>query len=49
MAMVVTQFERGGNVSQRLYLLPLNTAGAVPTEVRPTNSQDRLTSPAFRK
>jgi hypothetical protein len=49
MAMVVTQFERGGNVSQRLYLLPLNTAGAVPTEVRPTSSQDRLTSPAFRK
>jgi Tol biopolymer transport system component len=49
MAMVVTQFERGGSVSQRLYLLPLNTAGAVPTEVRPTNSQDRLTSPAFRK
>ncbi|HLB37919.1 MAG TPA: hypothetical protein VJL31_15205 [Gemmatimonadales bacterium] len=49
MAMVVTQFERGGNVSQKLYLMPLNTAGAVPTEVRPASSQDRLTSPAFRK
>ena len=49
MALVVTQFGRGGNVSQKLYLLPLNAAGAVPTEVPPAASQDRLTSPAFRK
>lgn len=49
MALVVTQFERGGNVSQKMYLLALNAAGAVPTEVLAAGSQDRLTSPAFRK
>ncbi|MBI2072851.1 MAG: PD40 domain-containing protein [Gemmatimonadetes bacterium] len=49
MALVVTQFGRGGSVSQKLYLWALNAAGAVPTEVPPARSQDRLTSPAFRK
>jgi uncharacterized protein YjdB len=49
MAMVVTQFERGGRVSQKMYLLPLNAAGAIPIEVPATGSQDRLTSPAFRR
>lgn len=49
MALVVTQFGRGGNVSQKLYLLALNAPGAVPAEVPPAGSQDRLTSPAFRK
>lgn len=49
MAMVVTQFERGGRVSQKLYLLPLNAAGAVPIEVPAAGPQDRLTSPAFRR
>jgi len=49
MAMVVTQVERGGRVSQRLYLLPLNVAGALPTEVPAAGPQDRLTSPAFRR
>jgi Tol biopolymer transport system component len=49
MALVVTQFERGGNVSMKMYLLPLNAAGAVPTEVPPASNQDRLSSPAFRK
>ncbi len=49
MALVVTQFGRGGNVSQKLYLLQLNAAAAVPAEVLPASSQDRLTSPAFRK
>jgi len=49
MAIVVTQFGRGGNVSQKLYLLALNAAGAVPVEVPPASPRDRLTSPAFRK
>ncbi len=49
MALVVTQFERGGNVSQKVYLLPLNAAGAVPAQVPTAGSQDRLTSPAFRR
>lgn len=49
MALVVTQVGRGGNVAQKLYLLQLNATGAVPTEVPPAGSRDRLTSPAFRK
>jgi uncharacterized protein YjdB len=49
MALVVTQFERGGRVSQKMYLLPLNAAGAVPIEVPAAGPQDRLTSPAFRR
>jgi uncharacterized protein YjdB len=49
MALVVTQFDRGGSVSQTLYLLPLNAAGAVPEEVPAAGKRDRLTSPAFRK
>jgi len=49
MAMVVTRFERGGNVSQRLYLLPLGQAAAQPVEVAQASPQDRLSGPAFRK
>jgi uncharacterized protein YjdB len=49
MALVVTQFERGGRVSQKMYLLPLTVAGAVPSEVPAAGPQDRLTSPAFRR
>jgi uncharacterized protein YjdB len=49
MALVVTQFERGGRVSQTMYLLPLTAAGAVPIEVPAAGPQDRLTSPAFRR
>lgn len=49
MALVVTQFDRGGRVSQQMYLLPLTAAGAVPAEVPAAGPQDRLTSPAFRR
>ena len=49
MALVVTQFDRGGSVSQTLYLLSLNATGAVPQVVPPAGKRDRLTSPAFRK
>jgi hypothetical protein len=49
MAMVVTQFGRGGGVSQRLYLLALNQPGAQPVEVPPAGPQDRLSGPAFRR
>jgi Tol biopolymer transport system component len=49
MGVVVTQFERGGRVSQKVYLLPLTAAGAVPVEVPTAGPQDRLTSPAFRR
>lgn len=49
LALVVTQFGRGGSVSQKLYLLQLNAAGAVPVEVPGASSRDRLTQPAFRK
>ncbi len=49
MAMVVTQFGRGGGVSQRLYLLALDVAGAAPMEVPAAGPLDRLSGPAFRK
>ncbi len=49
MALVVTRFDRGGSVSQKLYLLPLNAPGAAPEEVPAADKKDRLTSPDFRK
>jgi uncharacterized protein YjdB len=49
LALVVTSFGRGGNVSQKLYLLTLNVAGATPVEVPAASPQDRLTSPSFRR
>jgi TolB protein len=49
MAMVVTTFERGGSVLQRLYLLRLDSPGATPIEVPRASSTDRFSSPSFRR
>jgi WD40-like Beta Propeller Repeat len=49
MVLAVTRFDRGGSVSQKLYLQPLNAPGAAPEEVPAAGKKDRLTSPAFRK
>jgi hypothetical protein len=49
MAMVVTTFERGGSVLQRLYLLRLDSPGATPIEVPRASSTDWLSSPSFRR
>jgi uncharacterized protein YjdB len=49
LALVLTKFDRGGTVSQKLYLLTLSAAGASPMEVPAATTRDRMTSPAFRK
>lgn len=49
LAMIVSSFERGGNVLQRLYLLRLDTPGATPVEVLRASNVDRFSSPAFRR
>ncbi|GIW52099.1 MAG: hypothetical protein KatS3mg081_1454 [Gemmatimonadales bacterium] len=49
LAMVVTTFERGGTVLQRLYLLRLDSPGATPLEVPRASNADRFSSPAFRR
>jgi TolB protein len=49
LAMVVTSFERGRGVLQRLYLLRLDSPGATLLEVPLANRSDRFSSPAFRR
>lgn len=49
LALVVTSFERGGNVLQRLYLLSLDSPGAAPLEVPRGSNTDRFSSPSFRR
>ncbi len=49
LAMLVSTFERGGSVLQRLYLLRLDSPGATPLEVPRAGNTDRFSSPAFRR
>jgi hypothetical protein len=49
LALVVTSFERGGNVLQRLYLVAPGSPGVAPAEVPRSGNTDRLSSPSFRR
>lgn len=49
LALVVTTFERGGSVVQRLYLVAPGTPSVAPAEVPRVGNTDRLSSPSFRR